>query len=151
MPSPKSGTAGTLVSPATPRAALDADDAKPGEAAKLKAEQQASGTGKYGSTPLKAFRPAAVEIGSSPDATQSQQAGSNPDGQPQKPKSWIAIELVDENNQAVAGEAYSIVMPDGTVAEGTLDEKGRARIDGTDPGSCKITFPNLDKTAWKPK
>ena len=38
-----------------------------------------------------------------------------------------------------------------TLAEGTLDDKGFARVDGIDPGSCKVTFPKLDKTVWKPK
>jgi hypothetical protein len=40
-------------------------------------------------------------------------------------------------------------MPDKTVKEGTLNEKGWARVDGIkDAGQCKITFPNLDKEAW---
>ncbi|NTV37814.1 MAG: hypothetical protein HGA82_01245, partial [Anaerolineales bacterium] len=65
------------------------------------------------------------------------------------PVHWIEIELVDEANQPVPGEKYEITMPDQTVKEGTLDEKGWARVDGIkDPGQCKITFPNLDKEAW---
>jgi type VI secretion system secreted protein VgrG len=52
----------------------------------------------------------------------------------------------------VPGEEYQVTLPDGsTVASGTLDEKGKARVEGIDPGSCKVTFPNLDKDAWKPK
>ena len=67
-------------------------------------------------------------------------------------KSWIEIELVDEKNKPVPGEKYRITLPDGTVvAEGTLDTKGFARVDSIDPGTCKVTFPNLDKDAWKPK
>jgi type VI secretion system secreted protein VgrG len=67
-------------------------------------------------------------------------------------KHWIEIELVDEAGQPVAGEPYQVTLPDGsTVADGTLDEKGRARVDNIDPGSCKVTFPNLDKEAWEPK
>ena len=64
-------------------------------------------------------------------------------------KSWIEIELVDENDQPVQGERYRIELPDGTVRQGTLDSKGQARIGGIDPGNCKITFPNLDKDAWE--
>jgi type VI secretion system secreted protein VgrG len=64
-------------------------------------------------------------------------------------KSWIEIELVDEDGKPVPGEAYKVTLPDGeTVATGTLDEKGFARIEGIDPGTCKITFPNLDKDSW---
>ncbi len=68
----------------------------------------------------------------------------------EKKKSWIEIELVDEDNNPVPGERYKITLPDGkTLAEGTLDEKGFARVDGIDPGTCKITFPRLDKDAWE--
>src|SRR5881227_2766391 len=62
---------------------------------------------------------------------------------------WIEINLVDEEGQPVPGEPYVITLPDGsTVADGTLDQKGFARVDGIDPGTCKVTFPNLDKEAW---
>lgn len=65
------------------------------------------------------------------------------------PVHWIEIELVDEANKPVPSEKYEITMPDKTVKEGTLDEKGWARVDGIkDAGQCKITFPNLDKEAW---
>ena len=48
------------------------------------------------------------------------------------------------------GLPYRITLPDGeTLAEGTLDEKGFARVSNIDPGSCKITFPSLDQEAWE--
>jgi type VI secretion system secreted protein VgrG len=62
---------------------------------------------------------------------------------------WIAIELVDELGKHVPYEDYRITLPDGTPIEGTLDKKGLARINGIDPGTCKITFPNRDKGTWK--
>ena len=76
------------------------------------------------------------------------------DAQPHKPAedkhSWIEIELVDEEDNPVPGQAYRVTLPDGTtVAEGTLDENGRARVDGIDPGTCQITFPDLDQEAWE--
>ena len=64
-------------------------------------------------------------------------------------KHWIEIELVDEEGNPVPGEEYAITLPDGSVSTGTLDEKGFARVDGIDPGTCQVTFPNLDKDAWK--
>lgn len=65
-------------------------------------------------------------------------------------KSWIEIELVDEDDNPIAGERYKITLPDGkTVATGTTDSKGFARHSGIDPGTCKITFPKLDKDAWE--
>jgi type VI secretion system secreted protein VgrG len=64
-------------------------------------------------------------------------------------KSWIEIELVDEDGNPVPGETYCVTTPDGAVAQGSLDENGFARIEGMDPGTCKITFPALDKDAWE--
>jgi type VI secretion system secreted protein VgrG len=129
--SPKSGKAGSAVSPAEPTAAEDADVADPGEVAKIKAEQIKAGTGKYGKTQLKPAKP-------------------DDDKDSKTKKSWIEIQMKDEADQPVAGEAYQITLPDGeSVASGTLDEKGFARVEGIEPGSCKITFPNLDKSAWE--
>ncbi len=67
-------------------------------------------------------------------------------------KSWIEIELLDEEGNPVAGERYRVTLPDGsTIAEGTTDENGLAKVSNIDPGSCKVTFPNLDREAWKPQ
>lgn len=134
MPSPKNGQAGSLVPPAKPKQALEADQADPGEVEEVKSDQIKTGTGKYGSMPIKALSP---------------NQSADDDG-PEK-QAWIEIELVDEEGKPVAGEGYSLTLPDGqTVAAGTLDEKGCARLDGIDPGSCKVTFPRLDQKAWTP-
>jgi len=66
-------------------------------------------------------------------------------------KSWIEIELLDEDDQPVAGERYQIRLPDGTTVAGTTDSKGLARITRIEPGTCQITFPDLDKDAWEKK
>ena len=129
---PKSGKAGKIITPAKPAKAEDADVADPGKVSEAKAQQAQTHTGKYGAPQLKPHKP----------SSESQE-------QQQQKKSWIEIELVDEANEPVAGEAYEITLPDGTTTKGTLDGKGLARIDGIDPGTCKVTFPNLDKEAWK--
>jgi hypothetical protein len=69
-------------------------------------------------------------------------------GDPSKP-SWVEIELVDDDGSPVPHEHYRVTAPDGTVREGFLNEQGYARVDGIDPGTCQITFPNLDQEAWK--
>lgn len=123
---PASGSAGSAVTPAGPAAAEEADKADPGEMEEVKAEHRKREKGKYGSSPVKPHK-------ADPAKT-----------------SWIEIELVDEADQPVPGERYRITLPDGaTVAEGTLDEKGFARVEGIDPGTCKVTFPELDQEAWE--
>jgi hypothetical protein len=134
MPSPKDGKAGSAVPPAEPKEAMAADLADPGLMAKLKSEQRQIQSGKYGSIQIQSHQP---------PQTREEKA--------EKP-SWIEIELVDKKGKPVAGEAYSVKLPDGTtVADGTLDDKGFARVEGIEPGTCKITFPRLEKQAWKPK
>lgn len=66
-----------------------------------------------------------------------------------KKKSWIAIKLVDETNHPVPTEPYRIVLADGSAIEGVLDARGSARINGIDPGSCRVSFPNRNAPDWK--
>jgi type VI secretion system secreted protein VgrG len=134
MPSPKSGKAGTAVAPAEPKKSEEADKADPGEVEKIKAEQRKTKTGKYGSEKVEPHKK---------PTTSEEQA---------KKLSWIEIKLVDEDGEPVPGEAYRVTLPDGeTVAEGTLDDKGYARVEGFEPGQCQVTFPNLDESVWEPK
>lgn len=133
MPSPKSGNAPSAVSPAAPKDAVEADKANPGEVTKAKGAESQSGAGGGG--------------------------GGAGAAKPHKPteedkktkKSWIEIVLVDMENRPVPGEPYRITLPDSSVAEGTLDEKGFARVEAFDAGNCKITFPNRDQSVWSPK
>jgi hypothetical protein len=138
----KSGKKQSLVKPTAPESAFDADEADPGSVAKDKAEQVATGTGKYGKQIVKPFKPPAAQSGG------AAQAGGQ-GAVAEEEKSWIEIELVDEADQPVAGVRYEVKLPDGSVASGVLDGDGLARIDGIDPGTCEITFPELDKDAWE--
>ena len=132
---PAQGQAGSLVPPMKPKAADEADKADPGEMDKIKQQQIEEGKGKYGLVSLTPHKP-----------PKAGEAGA------EEKTHWIEIELVDENGKPVPGEEYKVTLPDGsTVASGTLDGKGKARVEGIDPGSCKVTFPNLDKDSWKSK
>lgn len=128
MPSPKSGNAGQAVTPADPKKPEEADKADPGEMTEVKARQKETQTGKYGSPSVEPHKPSKKDD--------------------EKKPSWIEIEMIGEDNKPIVGEAYRITLPDASVVEGTLDEKGFARVDGIDPGNCKITFPKLDEEAW---
>jgi hypothetical protein len=131
MPSPKSSKPVTAVEPAAPVEAQEADVADPGEVSEAKAVQKERGTGKYGSAKVKPHK------------------GPETPEEEAKKTAWIEIELIGEDDKPIPGETYRVTMADGTVDEGTLDGKGFVRIEGIEPGSCKITFPNLDKDAWE--
>jgi type VI secretion system secreted protein VgrG len=130
MPSPKSGKPGKAVAPAAPNKAEDADIADPGKIAEIKAEQVENKSGKYGSEKVKPFKPSTEE-------------------ENKEELSWIEIEMVDEEDEPVPGEKYKITLPDDSVAEGTLDEKGCARVEGFEKGTCKVCFSDLDAEAWE--
>lgn len=65
-------------------------------------------------------------------------------------RSWIEVQLVGEDDQPIPDEAYAIALPGGKVVSGTLDEEGSARVEAIPGGTCKVSFPNLDKDAWTP-
>jgi hypothetical protein len=56
---------------------------------------------------------------------------------------WIAVELVDEEGNPVAGETYQLQLPDGSMRVGQLDANGQARVEGIEPGMCRVSFPHL--------
>src|SRR5262249_30416148 len=60
------------------------------------------------------------------------------------------IELGDGDGDPLPGIAYEITTPGGKVVTGKLDSQGRARVDDIDPGSCKVRFPDLDGSEWRP-
>jgi type VI secretion system secreted protein VgrG len=127
-----SGNAGSAVTPLDPTQAQPADEADPGKTAEMKAYQEQAGTGKYGTRGLEPHQP-----------TEEDKRDPN--------KTWIEIKLVDDEGNPVPGERYEVTLPDGKkVAKGTLDHNGFARIEGIDPGTCKVTFPRLDKDSWEP-
>jgi len=130
------------VSPAAPDQAQDADNADPGQVESVKAGQRQTKTGKYGSQQVKPFKPASAE--------QVAAEQSSEDG-PGKTPSWIALKLEDADGHPVPGEAYEVTLPDNSVASGTTDENGQARVEGFEPGQCKISFPNLDKSVVEEK
>jgi type VI secretion system secreted protein VgrG len=132
-----SGSPGSLVSPLSPVDPNVADNADPGAVSPAQSGAQTN--------------PAHM----SPLGLSALRRSDAPTHDPNKNKDkkhWIEIELVDEDGNPVPGEPYRITLPDGTtVADGTLNEKGWARVDNIDPGTCQVTFPNLDKDAWEPK
>lgn len=62
----------------------------------------------------------------------------------------IAIELIGEDDEPLAGVRYRLELPDGKISEGVTGADGQAFLWGlTKPGDCKLTFPDLDTEAWE--
>jgi hypothetical protein len=130
-PSAKDAQAPDPVSPAKPDEPKEAAKAGPGSNVSYQGGQQKQG-GAHDQVQAPPYKPPTT------------------DEEKKKKCSWIEIELIGEDGKPYPGEAYQIKLSDGSIASGTLDEKGFARVDGIEPDSCDITFPDLDKEAWEP-
>lgn len=67
-----------------------------------------------------------------------------------EPKTWIEVELVTSAGQAFANRRVRIELPDGSAVERTTDAQGLCRVDGIDPGACRVTLLDVDRSAWRP-
>jgi hypothetical protein len=61
---------------------------------------------------------------------------------------WIEIVLVDEQGRPIPRERYRVVLPDGRSRTGQLDDQGFARLEGIEPGTCDVAFPDIDGREW---
>ncbi|MBZ5710705.1 hypothetical protein [Nannocystis pusilla] len=57
---------------------------------------------------------------------------------------WIEIRLVDDDDAGISGQRYLIIDPDGRPHRGYTDSLGSARITRLSPGTCRVSFPDLD-------
>jgi hypothetical protein len=62
---------------------------------------------------------------------------------------WIEIRIVYDDGTPYDGSC-AVVLPDGRKTEGPPDADGAVRITGVAPGSCQLSFPSLDASAWAP-
>ncbi len=68
----------------------------------------------------------------------------------EEPAHWIEVRLVDEADKPVVGEMWEVLLPNGRIARGVTNKEGVGRVSGIKPGgSCKVSFPRLDKGAWE--
>jgi hypothetical protein len=66
-------------------------------------------------------------------------------------KTWVDIQLLDPDGNPVPGAKYKLKITDGSVRDGSLDDDGRVRVSGIDPGSCTVWFPEYDAKEWRPQ
>jgi hypothetical protein len=64
-------------------------------------------------------------------------------------RTWVEVELLGEDGIGIAGEAFLLVTPEGREVRGKTDARGRARVEDIPAGQCRISFPRLDKEAWR--
>ena len=64
-------------------------------------------------------------------------------------KTFVAIELVDADGKPVPFRRYRIEIPDHSTQSGMLDDRGRALVDGIDPGTCRVTFSDFHPDNWR--
>ncbi len=86
-----------------------------------------------------------------PSVFPSWSPGVRPTPKPDTKVTWIEIVLVDEKGRPAPNERYRIVLPDGSMRSGQLDENGFQRLDGIEMGICDVTFPDIDGREWSKK
>lgn len=84
--------------------------------------------------------------GSRSDLGPSSEPGGS--GDPTSEKSWVDVQLLDEDGEPIAGERYILKLTDGSIREGSLGADGRVRVNGIDPGNCVVSFPDLHTKEW---
>jgi len=129
---------------AVPGAVLSLEDIGAGEDGTYRIEHARHEFNKHGY--LVRFR--GVRTGAKPVPAPAKQQAAGPAEKP-PPRHWLQIELVDEQGAPVPGAAYVVKTGSGEELFGNLDEGGRARIDGIDPGSCVVKFPGHNDS-WRP-
>ncbi len=82
-------------------------------------------------------------------ASSQPESSLSPAPRPQRNKTWIEIELVDDQDNPIPNERCRLELPDGSIWEGTTDAGGIARVDYIDPGECEVNFPNIDLNEWR--
>jgi hypothetical protein len=103
-----------------------------------------SGKGSSGAPPEKDSSAARTVPLSGSGGAKAGKAATAPD----KKLHWIEIELLDDDGAPLGGAQYEVKLTDGSVRRGSLDDKGRARVDDIPPGMCSVYFPEYDAREW---
>ncbi len=55
-------------------------------------------------------------------------------------KDWLELELKNDEGKAVAGAAYKLFLPDGSIRSGKLDDNGYAKVENVPPGNVRVEY-----------
>ncbi len=64
-------------------------------------------------------------------------------------QSWIELQIEFDDGTPFPGNVL-VEVPGGVRSEGPPDDKGNIRLDRINPGSSKVSFPDLDASAFDP-
>jgi hypothetical protein len=91
----------------------------------------------------------AAEVAAASAAAAADDGGKRPNNAESGRKTWVEVELLDHSHRPVRGAKVEITLPDGSVTRGNLSAEGTLRVNGIDPGSCSVTFPDIDGREWR--
>lgn len=137
------------------RALVEARMVSPGEAQSLTHRdvramaEEAFSSGTFGLSPYRRNLRPVCDINATAPAEQL--ADELEEVQEARATHTLELELVDDDDEPVAGEPYRVELPSGEVVQGRLNAQGRALLTNiAESGNCTVTFPRLDESAWAP-
>jgi hypothetical protein len=68
---------------------------------------------------------------------------------PRSRKTWVEFAVVDMEGNPASGHRFMVMLPDGSLHEGTLGKTGKVRFDKIDPDTSVFSLPDLDQDAWE--
>ncbi|MGO9095610.1 MAG: hypothetical protein ACLQGV_10345 [Bryobacteraceae bacterium] len=86
---------------------------------------------------------------------QAEAAGRKPEGpgpatgKPHSRKTWVEFAVVDMEGNPAFGHRFMVMLPDGSLHEGTLGKTGRVRFENIDPDTSVFSLPDLDREVWE--
>lgn len=64
-------------------------------------------------------------------------------------KTWIEIEVAFEDGEPYSGNV-EVRLADGSLQTAATNAQGILRLEGITPGTCKVSFPDVDAASWAP-
>lgn len=108
MPSPVSGKVIPTISPQAAKAALAADDGKPGSVAKQEAKAA--------------------------EKSQAEAKKKEPEKKEEPKKTWYGFKVLDAAGKPVKNEKCKVTLPDGSEKTLKTDGSGMVKVEDVDPG-----------------